>query len=104
MNARRKIMLFMWMLSAPVALAAALIFQVQTSIPPPVNMVYAGLLSLIALLMAVVGWFVRSAFSRFEGFQKDMAKTQDAQLDLLHQMDKRLVRVETKLGLADKSE
>lgn len=59
---------------------------------PPVNWIYAGLLSLIALLLAIVGWFLKMGHNDFRAWQK----TTDVRLQRL---DNRLVRIETKLEI-----
>jgi hypothetical protein len=88
----KNIMLVVFLFIPVLTLCAAVVMQQAVPSAQPVNIVYAGLLSFISLLILIVGWFIRSSIGRFE-------KVQEGQTKLLHRMDKRLVRVETKLGI-----
>ncbi|HEX9657772.1 MAG TPA: hypothetical protein VGB89_12765 [Bacteroidota bacterium] len=66
-------------------------FQISSGDAPlPVNPVYAALLGLLNLVIIGIG------FITFRSSEK--------MTNLLHKMDRRLVRVETKLGILDKEE
>ena len=60
--------------------------------PPPVNPVYAALLALLNVLIAGIvigGW----------KFYQSVQKSSQGITEVLHKMDKRLYRVELKLGI-----
>lgn len=60
----------------------------------PTNWIYVVLLALLNLFAVILWWLIR-------GFITDVKRSISNQEKMIHKLDRRLVRIETKMGLND---
>jgi hypothetical protein len=70
------------------------IFLQNSLPPPPINWLYTGLLGLIAILLGIIGWLLKSAYADMKEWRLETDKW-------IRTLDTRLVRIETKLEIQE---